>query len=130
MRESFFLVRLVKRGPWLPARMWWCDGEPDADGELTTDEGWRAEVAGERYDFEALSWAMRRAFDPAFDPSDMPLKDVPAQVKRMPVPHGYTPAQEYEYRCRVISHARAYRPKSPEANPSRRVDLGKAPPVF
>lgn len=45
---GWFKTRLVKLGPWVPARIW-CEREIDpATGELTEDEVLRCDVGGER----------------------------------------------------------------------------------
>ena len=49
---GFYAVRKFRyadwpRGPWLPARVWWIDGEIDQEtGELLSDEILRAEIDG------------------------------------------------------------------------------------
>lgn len=57
---GWFKTRLVKLGPWVPARIW-CEREIDpATGELTDDEVLRCEVGGERRD-PARMWTFLKA---------------------------------------------------------------------
>lgn len=37
-QEGYYRRRLVRGGPWVPARIWWQDGERDAAGELISDQ--------------------------------------------------------------------------------------------
>jgi hypothetical protein len=46
---GFFKTRLVKGGPWVPARIW-LKQEIGDDGELLSDESYCCEIAGQRRD--------------------------------------------------------------------------------
>jgi hypothetical protein len=99
---GLFKLRLVRRGPWLPARIWWCDHEPgEPDNLLDTGPILVAEIAGQAAD--------------------------PLEVWE----HGQRIEQvEYNHRLKVVVWATMHAPQEPEAKPNERVDLRKHPPLF
>lgn len=58
---GWFRCRMVRNGPWIPARIW-CEQETDAAGDLTAPEDLRAEIDGRPAD-AAVIW-MRVAARP------------------------------------------------------------------
>ena len=124
VRESFWLVRLVKRGPWMPARMFYYEGGPELG-----DEGWKAELDGEPCDFEGLSFTIRLSRGDIREAVDWPMRPVGISARPMPAPDEYTPAQEYAFRVALNRWKRAYEPGSPEANPWRPIRTDRMAPI-
>lgn len=65
--QGFFAVRRFRygqwvKGPFVPARVWWEDGEIDPEtGELLSDERCRAEIDGRRANpWSTWTWLARR----------------------------------------------------------------------
>ena len=59
-QAGFYRVRKFRYGewvggPWVPARVWWENGETDEEGALLSDETCRAEIDGKGVD-PWLSW--------------------------------------------------------------------------
>lgn len=66
-QAGFFAVRRFRygewtKGPFVPARIWWEDGEIDPEtGELLSDERLRAEIDGKPADpWRSWTWLARR----------------------------------------------------------------------
>jgi hypothetical protein len=63
----------------------------------------------------------------AYDPSPDPIA---AGCERV-LPYGFPIDQaEYDYLIAAGDYARAYEPDSPAANPTEKIDINKAKPVF
>jgi hypothetical protein len=110
--EGYWLLRLRKRAPWIPARTYWTHSEPgNADNLL------------DRWPLPFLAGEI------AGDVAD-PL-DIFGAGERTPLTPrgGLTIEQEYRYRVADMRHAKHYRPEDPLANPRRAVDLTRIPPI-
>jgi len=100
---GWYMRRLVKGGPHVPARIWY-ESETDADGELTGDEVMRCEV-NNKYEDPEEQWLW--------------LAGKPI----LPV--------EYDYLTAVRNYAVAHAPDEPLANPRRPIDWAKTElPIF
>jgi len=104
-QPGFWLVRAVKGGPLVPARIYWCDHEPgEPDNKL---DRWplpflAAELAGKVADVERV-WTMR----------GIPISE-----------------DEYRYRVADQAWARAHAPEEPVAQPYLPIDpLAVKPPL-
>ena len=103
---GYFLMRLVRGGPQVPARI--CRILPSTDHP----EGlWWAEVNGETYASHA-------------DPSSAPM------VFR--IWHGaeFSTAEEYQYRLKLKRWAETHQPDHPAAKPRAKIDRLKTPTIF
>lgn len=110
-QPGFFKMRLVKGGPWVPARIHRPCHCTINGGLINAAHAWRdtcdrfprlvAEIAGEDADLWRV-WENGR-----------------------PIPQA-----EYDHLMRVRSWAETYAPGAPEANPRQAVDLGAMPPLF
>lgn len=96
---GWFKRRLVKNGPWIPARIW-LDQPTDELGELTGDETLRCEVNGREADpQEQWTWLAANPVSKA----------------------------EYRFISATINWATQYAPGEPMANPTRPVDWAAIP---
>jgi hypothetical protein len=101
---GWFRRRLVKGGPWVPARIWMFQWLCQETGELVADELLQCEVAGSKADPEQewswlCSWPITR--------------------------------QQYEYMKADANWAEDNAPHEPKANPRQRVDWSAVPvPTF
>lgn len=100
---GFFKRRLVKGGPWVPARIW-IDAEvcPET-GELLSDERLQCEVNG--------AWA---------DPDD-----AWSWICANPISE-----QEFKYLTALASHCAKHEPDHPAANPRKPIDHLSTPLHF
>jgi hypothetical protein len=101
IKPGFFLVRLGKGRPLVPARIWWCahePGNPENELEVPFLEG---EAAGKPYQ-PALIWS-----------SGLPTTEA-----------------EYRFRMALHAHCVEHEPDAPEANPTRKVRLRDLPSLF
>ncbi len=103
-QAGYFRVRLVRKGPWVAARVWLDDDrfEPgNPENRLDRSPIWRAEIGGREVEVERVGpYAQSIEFS------------------------------EYRYLLANADHAAKYRPASPEANPNQGVDLNSMPPIF
>ena len=101
---GFYRVRLVSRGPWVPAFIW-SDAPRDEHGELDGDEVLRAELGGK------MVWTS---------------EDGTAAPPLWP----WWPCDRSEYDRLTAKRDHAYRDAAwmPEAQPDRPVDIGALPP--
>lgn len=103
---GLYKIRRVRRGPWVGVRIWHDDNrfEPgNPENRLDRSSIWRAERDGEEVEL-ARVWPHA-----SFNPIDK---------------------SEYLFLLRDASHARQNRPGSPEANPTKTVDVGAMPAIF
>lgn len=110
-----FLLRQVRGGPLVPARLWWCDHEP-GEPENKLDRGRlspfpRADIAGLEVDPQLI-------FDRTFSATDHRPGIDPNHWK-YPVP--ITEA-EYRYQFDRMRWAELHAPRDPTLTPKRRVD--------
>ncbi len=109
-----FLLRMIRGGPLVPARLWWCDHDP-ADPSNKLDRGRlsvypRADIAGVEYDpQELLDWW---------------LHGVPATHWRYPqtITEG-----EYRYQMARLRWAERAAPTDPTLKPRRAVAVENVP---
>jgi hypothetical protein len=98
-----FLVRLVKGGPRVPARIFVGPPlDPETLEEMDRPPVLRATVAGERSHDPYLVWTWKR------EPID---------------------ESEYRWRLATLEWAMQHAPDSPEANPRRPIRLATMPPI-
>lgn len=101
---GFYRRRLVRGGPWVPAKIWWDRGDTDPEtGHQMSDDVLRCVVNGKVVDpYEHWLWI------------------------------GGNPITEAEYKFMVddAAHARAHRPDDPKAKPDAPIDLNKMDPIF
>lgn len=102
---GFFKRRLVRGGPWVPVRIWFsAPSDPHQPGQLLDrSPRWQAELDGREIDI----WSVWPGC------SGHPIDK-----------------QEYDFLRATNAHARTHEPAMPEANPERRIDLNKMPPVY
>jgi hypothetical protein len=104
LTPGFFRVRLVRGGPFVPARLWVEDGERDPDtGELLSDVLTLLEVDGKRVD----------PFAPGYTLMGEPISEA-----------------EYRYMTKAAAWDRQYAPSAPAANPDQPVNVRTVPPIF
>ena len=132
MRARYFLLRVTRYGPLVPARLWWCDSEPGVpDNKL--DRGRlslypRADIAGVESDPDLL--LDRLGFRRRGDTGSLPCEVIPAladprRLSPRPLVHwAYTkPISEAEYRWRfdALRRVEALRPDDPLLKTRRRL---------
>lgn len=108
---GFFLIRLVKGGPKVAARITHKPARDPLTGEtLDRSPWWAAEINGE----------------PAGEPSIQPTDEV------LRIWHYGEPVTEDEYRYQLADAqwCAAHAPHEPKANPRRSVDLAAMAPLF
>lgn len=106
---GYWLIRDGKKRPLIPARIWWCHHEPGCPDNKLDQPFLAGEIAGQPVD---------------------PVDIYAAHDHQEMVPKGgLTLAQEYAWRVADMEHAREYRPDDPIANPRRRINLTKIPPL-
>jgi hypothetical protein len=100
---GWFRRKLVKGGPWVPARIW-LEQEIDPEtGELVRDETMMAEVNGEPADpDDAWTWLCSE-----------PISE-----------------EQFNYMEAAAAHARLHAPLSPEARPRQRILVRALPRLF
>ena len=96
---GWFKCRLVKKGPFVPARIW-VVAETDDNGDLIDEELYQCEVDGEYRDPEQ-QWL---------------------HLSKYPIPKA-----EFDYLTSLAAWARACEPSHPLANPRKAVDYTTAP---
>lgn len=102
-RCGYWLIRLRKGAPLVPARIWLCPHEPGApDNILDTGPYLAAEVAGDPADPDEV-WT--HAFADDARPGGWPITEA-----------------EYRFRLADLRHARDWRPDDPLARPRAKVD--------
>ena len=106
-QPGHYKTRLVRNGPFVPARVWINKPERDDAGDLMDDEGLMMEVNGERISGEQLIaetwlWLMGNPIDQA----------------------------EYDFMMADSDHAQKYRPDDPKARPTKAIDLGSQKSIF
>lgn len=94
---GYFKRRLVRGGPWVPARIW-LEATVDDDGELTAPERLRCQVDGREQDpEEAWLWL-----------ADHPIEE-----------------SEYRFMVAQTIWVKNHAPTEPEAAPQRPMDINK-----
>jgi hypothetical protein len=133
MRARYFLLRVTRYGPLVPARLFWCDHAPDDPPDNRLDRGRlsifpRCDIAGMETDPDIL--LDRLGFRRRGDTGSLPHEVLPALVdpKRLtPRPLGhwaYTkPISEAEYRWRLdaLRRAEERNPNDPSLKTRRRL---------
>ena len=103
IRCGFFKRRLVKGGPWVPARIWLDQVVDSETGELCDDERFQCEINGEYADPEdAWGWLCAN-----------PISE-----------------EEFRYMEALREHARHREPDHPAADPRKPLDHLKTPLHF
>jgi len=97
---GWFKTRLVKGGPWVPARIWMYQPIDEDTGELVGDEKLQCEVNGQHADADEV-WS-RLCGNPISE-------------------------QEFNYMTATRRHAAFYEPDHPAANPRQPIDWLTAP---
>lgn len=103
---GYYKTRRVRHGIWVAVRLW-LDADRHEPGvpenKLDRAPIWRAELDGVEVEFDKVwPWAKLIVIDRA----------------------------EYRFLLADAAHARAHRPDSPEANPTKAVDVGSMPALF
>jgi hypothetical protein len=106
IQPGHYLIRLVKKGPLVAARIYWCDHEPG--NEENKLDRWpipflMGEIAGEAVDALGI-WLARGRQE--------------------------ITAAEYRYRSTDAAWAREHSPLEPAANPRKKIDQLQAPLPF
>ena len=103
-RVGWYRRKLVKGGPYVPARIWLDAEIDDVTGELLSDEKLQCEVNGQWADPEdAWQWLCSNPITEA----------------------------EYHYMMAVRAHSAWHAPSEPQANPRAPIDwLRASPPIF
>lgn len=103
-QAGYFRRRLVKGGPWVPARIWIVEHRlDDGSDELGADTEYWAMVDGRLADaHDAWTWLCGQPIEKA----------------------------EYDHLTAVARWARENDPDAPEARPTARVDLNAMAPIF
>jgi hypothetical protein len=114
MNARHFVLRVRRYGPLVPARIWWCDSEPDVP-ENKLDRGRlslypRADIAGVEVPPEQMADRLYSMTDPT--PAHPPTH------WRYAKPIG---AEEYRWRLDSLRWAEANRPDDPVLKPRQRV---------
>lgn len=136
---AYYLLRVRRDGPLVPARFWLCDHDP-ADPANKLDRGRlspypRAEIAGREVEPEVLLdrigiWARRG------DRILLPFEVVAAladPTQQTPRPEGHwahatlIPKAEYDYRLAHIEWLRRHRPADPRVHPNRPLKPSELP---
>jgi hypothetical protein len=99
---GYWLMRAVKGGPLVPARIWICDHEPHFPENKLTREFLAAQIAGRWVEVEKVWHSRGKAID----------------------------EREYQWRLAEIEWAMKYAPTDPLANPWKPVDLKDVPLPF
>jgi hypothetical protein len=98
---GYFRLRLVKGGPWVPARITWCDHEPDNPENILDTGPYLAATIG------------ARDVDPYY------IRERGTRIDEA----------EYRWRMDLWNWALA-NPGAPEATPDQPVDLRRKPALF
>lgn len=102
---GFYRTRLVKRGPWVPVKIFLLDGERDAEtGELLSDQKLVVRCGDQMKDW---TWALER------------------QPFLQPITRA-----EYDFLLARGRWAAAHDPHHPDADPLRPIDLGAMRAIF
>lgn len=136
---AYFMLRVRRDGPLVPARLWLCDHDP-ADPSNKLDRGRlvpypRAEIAGREIDpqrlLDRLGVWRRRGDMPMLPHEVLAALADPAQLTPRPVGHwAYAePISEAEYRYRVahLEWTRAHHPSDPRGQAHGRVKPAELP---
>lgn len=100
---GFYQIKLVKKGPFIPVRIWDHIAERDEAGDLMEDEGLRCQIDGEE-----------------------------ANPYEQWVYFGNNPITEAEYNFMVAdsAHAKKYRPDDAKATPRKAISLSEMKSIF
>ena len=103
-QEGFYRRRLVRGGPWVPARIWWEYGEVDQEsGHKMDDDVLHCLVNGRRRDpYREWLWLAKEPITEA----------------------------EFNFMVDDAAHAKAHRPNDPKATPGKPIDVGKMDTIF
>jgi hypothetical protein len=120
MRARHFVLRAVRHGPLLPARLWWCDHDP-ADPENKLDRGRlslypRADVAGVEVPPEQLADRLFSMTDPrpAHPPTHWRFAKAISEA-------------EYRWRLDSLRWAEQHRPDDPVLQPRKKLAAADLP---
>lgn len=94
-QDGYFKTRLVRGGPWVPARVWRSEEKDFVTGKLTGFDIVKCEINGK---------------------AKNPLREW-LQLARMPITKA-----DFDHRAAVSGWAKTYKPDGTEANPSRAID--------
>jgi hypothetical protein len=115
MRARYFLLRAVRHGPLLPARLYWCDHGPDDPPENRLDRGRlslypRADIGGVEVEPEQLADRLFSMTDPrpAHPPSHWRFAKAIS-------------AEEYRWLLDTLRRTEECRPDDPLLRPGRRL---------
>lgn len=115
MKARYFVLRAVRYGPLVPARLWWCDHGPDDPPESRLDRGRlslypRADIGGLEVEPEQLADRLYSMTDPT--PAHPPTHWRYAK----PISQ-----QEYSWRLDSLRWAESNQPNHPVLRPRQRV---------
>jgi len=105
-QPGHYKTRVVRNGPFVPARVWINVPERDEAGDLMDDEGLMMEVDGEFVNGQHMDqkwlWMIGNPIT----------------------------KQEYDFMIADSDHAQKYRPGDPKSQPTKPIDLSTQPPIF
>ena len=105
-QPGHYKTRLVKGGPFVPARVWLNETDKDEAGDYLEDQGLMMEIDGEfinpQYIDQKWVWMMGNPIT----------------------------KQEYDFLLADSDHAKQYRPDDPKAQPTKSIDLATQKPIF
>lgn len=103
---GFYKTRLIRNGPFVPARVWMNETEKDDAGDYLDDQCLMMSIDGERVNGQHMGekylWMYGNPIDKA----------------------------EYDFMRADSDHAKEYRPEDAKANPRRSIDLANSKSVF
>jgi len=120
MKARYFLMRVARHGPLVPARLWWCDHEPGVP-ENRLDRGRlslypRADIAGVEVEPELLADRLYSLTDPR------PANPITHWRYAKPIS-----AEEYRWRFDALRRVEALRPDDPLLKTRRRLAAADVP---
>jgi hypothetical protein len=147
-REGYWMVRLRRDGPEVPARLFWCDHEPGIpenkldrwpmpylQGQIGTDLADPYEIWAMLEFVEATPAEQRRMANPP--PADraprsgrqQALQTAPMAKWRQERARRITEA-DWRYEIADLEHAQKWRPEEPKVRPKERIRLDQLPIPF
>lgn len=110
-QPGFFQLRLVKLGPFVPARIARTCVCTVNGGDAQAEHDWRPTCD-------------------RFPPLEATINGEPADLYRVWLGGRAITKAEFDFLTADTAHARQFRPDSPRANPRTPIDLNRLPPLF
>ena len=105
-QPGYYETRLVKNGPFVPARVWINDTPRDEAGDFLEDQGLMMEIDGERVNGQHMNQRWLWMYG-------NPITK-----------------QEYDFMIADSSHAKQHRPEDAKAKPRKSIDLSTQKSIF